>query len=398
MPAPGSTRTTSPLMTGLSGNEMFCLNMKGLAPGELLIGNSVHSLGLFGSIGAGFQAAFGGEVTQVTSVISEGRHQSQARLMQEAHRHNADGVTGVTSELRTMQGNVEFLSVASGVHHKTAGTTRTMFSSSSNGQELYCLMDAGYEPRQFVFGNVAYSVGIVGGLLGGLKTMARGEIKEFSNIFNHTRHLALARIVAEARTAGANAVLGIETRIMPFSGTHEMLMIGTAASHTALPMTASADPVTSDLTCEETWNLASMGFMPLKLVLGTAVYSLGLIGGIKAMFKSLARGEISDLTSLIYDAREHAIGLLKDEASAIGADDVVGIKTHIHDVGGLIEFMAIGTAVKRIPGSAPLSPLLPVQAVIRDKRTWISHDDLFTANAEKKGNSSEGGGSDSGGD
>ena len=90
---------------------------------------------------------------------------------------------------------------------------------------------------------------------------------------------------------------------MPFSGTHEMLMIGTAASHKALPATAAADPVTSDLTCEEMWNLAALGYMPLKLVLGTAVYSLGLIGGLKAMFKSFSRGEISDLTSLIYDAR-----------------------------------------------------------------------------------------------
>jgi uncharacterized protein YbjQ (UPF0145 family) len=296
-----------------------------------------------------------------------------------------------------MQGNVEFLSVASGVHNTGASSGRTMFSSSSNGQELYCLMDSGYEPRQFVFGNVAYSVGIVGGILGGLKTMARGEIKEFSNIFNHTRHLALERIVAEARTAGANAVVGIETRIMPFSGTHEMLMIGTAATHPALPMAAAANPVTSDLTCEEMWNLASLGYMPMKLVLGTSVYSLGLIGGLKAMFKSLARGEISDLTSLIYEAREKAIGLIKDEAAAIGADDVVGIKTHIHDTGGLLEFMAIGTAVKKIPGCAPLSPMLPVQAVIKDKRTWISHDDMFGAKSGSSSDSSSESGSNGGG-
>lgn len=383
--------STGPLMTGLSGNEMYCLNLKGLAPGELLIGNSVHSLGFLGSLGAGLQAAFGGEVSQVTSIISEGRRQSQARLMHEAHRHGADGVTGVTSELRTMQGNVEFLSVASGVKNLGAKAGSTMFSSYCDGQGLYCLMDAGYEPRQFVFGNVAYSVGVVGGILGGLKTMKRGEIKEFSNIFNHTRHLALQRISDEARAAGANAVVGIETRVMPFSATHEMLMMGTAASHPALPASATSAPVTSDMTCEEMWNMAAIGYMPLKLVLATAVYSLGIVGGIKAMFKSFARGEISDLTSLIYDAREHAIGMLKDEAGAIGADDVVGVKTHIHEIGGLIEFMAIGTAVKKIPGSAPLSPQLPVQAIIRDKRTWISSDDLLTASASGGKESSSGG-------
>jgi hypothetical protein len=109
-----------------------------------------------------------------------------------------------------------------------------------------------------------------------------------------------------------------------------------------------------------------------------------------AMFKGMARGEISELTSLIYEAREHAIGLIRDEAAAIGADDVVGITTHIHELGGLIEFMAIGTAVKRRPGAMPLTASLPVQAIIRDKDTWISGDDLFAAAVKQGG----GGGGD----
>jgi uncharacterized protein YbjQ (UPF0145 family) len=155
-----------------------------------------------------------------------------------------------------------------------------------------------------------------------------------------------------------------------------MLMLGTAAHHPALPASASSHPVTSDLTAEEMWNLASLGFMPQKLVLGTAVYSLGIVGGIKAMFQSLSRGEVSDLTSLIYDAREHAIGLVRKEAEEIGADDVVGIKTHIHEAGSLIEFMAIGTAVKKIDGARPKTAMLPAQAIIRDRDTWITESDF----------------------
>ena len=92
------------------------------------------------------------------------------------------------------------------------------------------------------------------------------------------------------------------------------------------------------------------------------------------MFKSFSRGEISDLTTLVYDAREHAIGLIRDEASAIGADDVVGIKTHVHEHGSLLEFMAIGTAVKRVPGLTTLSSTLPPQAIMKDKETWIGED------------------------
>jgi uncharacterized protein YbjQ (UPF0145 family) len=382
-----------PIMTGLSGNEIYCLQLKGLSPGELVVGNSVHSLGILGGIGAGFQGVFGGEVTQVTEVINEGRRQSFERMQKEALHHGAHGITGVTSELRRFQGNIEFLSVASAVHEKGAPPPLAgVFSTSGNGQELYCQMDAGYRPLHFVFGNVAYSVGVAGGIFGALKSLGRGEIREYSDIFNATRHLALSRIVAEARAAGANAVVGIETRIMPFRGVHEMLMMGTASHNPALPPSASQVPVTSDLTCEEMWNLTNLGYTPLKLLLGTAVYSLGLVGGIKAMFKSFIRGEISDLTTLIYDAREHAIGMLKAEAASIGADDVVGIKTHIHELGNLIEFMAIGTAVKRIEGVTTVTPQLPPQAIIRDKDTWVSSDDNLIAVARSGAGDSGGGG------
>ena len=49
------------------------------------------------------------------------------------------------------------------------------------------------------------------------------------------------------------------------------------------------------------WNLTKMGYMPVKLVLGTAVYSrLGVLGGLKAMFKSFVarRNQRSDLADL----------------------------------------------------------------------------------------------------
>jgi uncharacterized protein YbjQ (UPF0145 family) len=366
-------------MTGLSGNEIYCLALKGLQPGDLVVGNSVHSLGVLGGLGAIVQGAFGGEVTQVTGIIHEGRQASFDRLVTEARERGGTGITGVTTELKHLRGNIEFLSVASAVHAEAE--RELTFSASGNGQELYCLMDAGYTPLKFVFGNVAYSTGIGGGLLGGLKSLARGEVREFSDVFNATRHLALDRISRDALAAGANAVLGIETRILPFQGVHEMLMFGTAARHPGLPAAHDRAPVTSDLTCEEMWNLASMGCVPLKLVLGTAVYSLGVVGGLKAAFKSFVRGEISDLTTLIYEAREHALGLIEREAAAIGADDVVGIRTHIHELGSLIEFLAIGTAVKRVPGIGVQTPVLPPQAIMRDKETWVSGSDLFQVSA-----------------
>ncbi len=168
-----------PVMSGLSGNEIYCLHLKGLRPGELVIGNSVYSTGLFGAVGAGFRSMAGGEVTQVTSVIHEGREQSYERMMAEARERGGVGVTGVTSELRGFRGNIEFLSVASAIHGEKPTPEHVSFSTSGDGQQLYCQLDAGYTPLKFVFGNVAYSIGIGGSLLGGLKSMGRGEIKQY---------------------------------------------------------------------------------------------------------------------------------------------------------------------------------------------------------------------------
>lgn len=364
-------------LTGLSGNELYCLALKGYTGGDLVLGNSVHSIGFLGGIGSMFESAFGGEVTQITEIISDGRHKSYQRMIDEAKRHGGIGITSVTSSLRHFAGNIEFLSVASCLHKAGVtdlpGTMPT-FTTSGNGQSLYCLIDAGYTPKKFVFGNVAYSVGVGGGILGNLKSLARGEIREFSDIFNHTRHMALNRIIAEARRSGANCVLGITTEVGRFQGAHEMVMMGTAAHHSGLPEYTKDKPATSDLTCEELWNLTAMGYAPVKLVLATAVYSLGVVGNVKSLFKSFVRGEISDLTTLIYDAREHALDMLRKEADAIGADEIVGIKTHIHELGSLIEFMAIGTAVKKMPGFKPLNSQLPPQAIMNDRDTWISSD------------------------
>src|ERR1700691_4130939 len=81
-------------------------------------------------------------------------------------------------------GSTEFLFVGSRVHSKSP--SEGLFTSAGDAQELFCHMDAGYEPVQHVFGNVAYSVGVGGGILGSLKTLARGENQEFSDVFNHT--------------------------------------------------------------------------------------------------------------------------------------------------------------------------------------------------------------------
>ena len=38
------------VMTGLSGDEMYCMHLKGFTPGTMVIGNSVYSMGFVGSL------------------------------------------------------------------------------------------------------------------------------------------------------------------------------------------------------------------------------------------------------------------------------------------------------------------------------------------------------------
>ena len=358
------------LMTGLSGNEIYCLAQKGYGPGGIVVGNSVQSLGMIRGITSGLKTLSGGEIGSITQLIVDGRHAAVNRLEQEARNEKAQGLTGVTSDLRKIGGLMEFIALGSSV---TGGDeNHPFFSTACTGQDLFCQVDAGYGPRHFVIGNVAYALGIGRGISGGIKMLARrGEVKEFSNIYNHTRHLALERLEAEAAERGCNAVVDIITKIIPFGpGVREMLMVGTGSYNPALGQPKI--PVTSELTGEELWNLTQMGYAPIRLLLGTSVYALGFAGGVSAFFQSFARGEIDEVTRLVYDARENALEHIRLEAEELKADAVIGVKLFIHELGaGLVEVMAIGTAIRGHAAVSTTSAQLIPQAIIRDRDTFF---------------------------
>jgi uncharacterized protein YbjQ (UPF0145 family) len=357
------------IVSGFSGNEMYCLAEKGWAPGSIVVGNSVQSLGFVGGISSGLRTIAGGEIANLTQLITEGRHAAIQRLEKEAQDQGAHGVTGVTSDLKQITGLKEFIALGSTV--KGADYRGPFFTTACSGQDFYCQLDAGYEPRHFVMGNVAYALGVSRGFFGALRGFAGGEVKEYSEMYNHTRHLALERLEKEARERGANAVVDIYTHILPIgAGAREMLMVGTASHHPAFG--ERARPVTSELTGEELWNLAHMGYAPLRLLLGTSVYSLGFAQGIGAFFQRLSRGEVDSVTRLIYEGRENCLRHIESEAKAIEADAVIGIKLFIYEIGSsFVEVMAIGTAIKRMSGLSTQSPVLIPQAIIRDRDTFF---------------------------
>ncbi|MEO8441281.1 MAG: heavy metal-binding domain-containing protein [Betaproteobacteria bacterium] len=368
-------------ISGLSGNEIYFLERMGYRPGQLCIGNSVVALGVLKGIGAGLSTLGGGEIEEVTQLVHDGRTNAFNRMMEEASHYGGVGLTGVSFDLINHGGNIEFITVGSTIHLKD-GREGLRFSTSADVAKLYCQVDAGFSPIKFVFGNVAYSIGLGGSIMGGLRGLARGEVTEYTEIFDRTRHLALTRITDEAKRCKANAVVGIETTISPLLGSQEMIMVGTASHHPAIDA-FDMKPVTSDMTNEEMWNMVNVGFLPIRLVMGVSVYSLGLKGGIFSALQSLGGGQVSGLTEILYEAREKALARIEVDAERCGADEVIGVKTHIYDLGGgLIEFMAIGTAVRKIAGVKTKSASLPPQAILQDRDTFIDASDSLGTTIE----------------
>jgi uncharacterized protein YbjQ (UPF0145 family) len=88
----------------------------------------------------------------------------------------------------------------------------------------------------------------------------------------------------------------------------------------------------------------------LGVTYGLVVRSMGFVGGVGASFKGLRRGEVSQYTQLLEDARRHAIDRLVDNARVVGADGVIAMRFDSSEIGQqFTEIVAYGTAVKLQP-------------------------------------------------
>lgn len=111
---------------------------------------------------------------------------------------------------------------------------------------------------------------------------------------------------------------------------------------------------TSALSGQEFWLVVDKGYIPLGLVLGNCVYSMGSLTGWLANIKGSFRGEVSDVSKLMYEAREIALKRMEAEADALGADGVVGVDLKIEYLhsGEWMEVTAVGTAIKYVGEAA----------------------------------------------
>jgi len=105
---------------------------------------------------------------------------------------------------------------------------------------------------------------------------------------------------------------------------------------------------TSDLSVNEFLLVKAAGFDPVGMVVGSSIYHIGYQ---QANF--MRNQEMSVLSQAMYHARELAMSRMEEEADALGADGIVGVRLEVgrYEWGEhLAEFMAIGTAVRSRDG------------------------------------------------
>jgi uncharacterized protein YbjQ (UPF0145 family) len=103
---------------------------------------------------------------------------------------------------------------------------------------------AGYrvaETRGQVFGLVVRSRGLGGNLIAGLRSIAGGEIHEYTSLLEDTRRQAIDRMVQNATMVGANAVISMRFDSSELAGTmSEIVAYGTAV--VLVPDASAAQP------------------------------------------------------------------------------------------------------------------------------------------------------------
>ena len=255
------------------------------------------------------------------------------------------------------------------------GDQPTFVSDLSVG-ELILLEEVGYRPIDIVWGagsasfdprftNASSITGTDGTYWGNAITSA----------IDHAR-VAIFEMVQKRHGAGVVA-MRLEFEREPFNVV-TCSLLGTAvrfdkklAPHRAAPSNG-VPPFLTTLSARDFHLLVRAGFEPTAIVRGAAV--VGFAARSVSQSLGLARDnvELEGQTKALYSAREQAMEALEREAISVQADGVVAVELQERPVNSMlthaVEFIAVGTAVRRGPGSeAALAALRPeLQLTLND--------------------------------
>src|SRR5579883_1397641 len=207
-----------------------------------------------------------------------------------------------------------------------AGGKRPLFTSDLSVNEFLLIKESGFEPLGLVVGSSIYHIGIQLG-----RWNQNMELDVLTQAMYQARELAMARMEEEADILGADGIVGVRLIVNEQQwgeNLAEFMAIGTAvvARNGQSHRTPQGKPFTSDLSGQDFWTLLRTGYRPLSLVMGTCVYHVAHQGFMQALKTAGRNTEMANFTQGIYDARELAMERMQNEAEAVQADGIVGMR------------------------------------------------------------------------
>jgi uncharacterized protein YbjQ (UPF0145 family) len=205
---------------------------------------------------------------------------------------------------------------------------RKLFTSNLSVAELALCVASGIKPLGQVMGASTYKVGWRGRL-----PIVSQVMTTLTNAHNEARRLAVGRLQKEAALLGADGVIGVRLRkdvTGVLKNRLEYVAIGTAV-RLAGPQRWKT-PFVAPVSVQEVSELLRAGHFPIGLVAGGCVYyhaanfknqwATGMAPGSPRRTKS---AELTDYARAFNAALEKAMGMVRFEAEALGADGVIGI-------------------------------------------------------------------------
>jgi uncharacterized protein YbjQ (UPF0145 family) len=227
----------------LSVNEFLMVEQAGFEPIGFVMGSSFFHIGIQWTM----QPFQNYELDVLTAALYHAREYAMARMEEEAHILDADGVVGVRLEVGKhdwAEAMAEFTAVGTAIRARAADGRRFRkangrpFTSDLSGQDFWTLLRAGCRPLELAMGNCVYHVGHRG-FRQALSQMGRNmEMPNYTQALYNARELALERMQAEAESVEAHGIVGVQVQQANHgwnSHVMEFLAIGTAVVRESQP-------------------------------------------------------------------------------------------------------------------------------------------------------------------
>ncbi len=248
------------------------------------------------------------------------------------------------------------------------------FSSDLTVSEWSALARLGITPITQVMGSSIYQVGWQP-----VYYNVPTEVRVLSEAYNECRRLALGRLLEEADTCGADAVVAVridEGAHDWAAGAVEFIAVGTAVHLPEELRHAGTGALLTDLSGQEFAQLCEAGLRPVGIAAHTSVHYIpaspqtqqaqssfgGPFGGPGG--GAWANQELVDFSQGVYEAREKAMYFVAEQVRALSGDGVIGVEIsqrgRTHQVRrGMYEsrdlevtFHVMGTVIREDPALA----------------------------------------------